>query len=178
MRRGTRSRQMTLAEAVERFRREAGAPSNSYDWYRQSAQKRGAVPIGGTEIKAWKENGAWSVDAKEFEDATTAHRERRAYLAKVSSDLSRGIIYGRDGDVIETSTGGYEIRGAFRLVSSDSERARHRSYGTWYCNRCNQPAETKHEKEECHRCADWNGCGQDCTLSEVTCVTCSARQGM
>ena len=176
MRRRTRERQMKLAEAVDRLRREAGAPSNSYEWYRHSAQRHGRVPIGCTEIKVWKENGAWTVDAQVFEAAITAHRERRAHVARVSSDLIRGIIHGRDGDVIETSHGSYEIRGAFRLVWSHRERVRHRGYGTWYCNRCNQPAKTRNEKEECHRCADWNGCGRDCTLSEVICVSCDTRQ--
>jgi hypothetical protein len=169
---------MTLAEAVERFRREVGAPANSYGWYRQRAQRHGTVLVGRTEITVWKEKGAWNVDRKKFQVAITTHRERRAHVAKVSSDLSRGIIHGRAGDVLETSAGGYSIRGIFRLVWSDHERARHRSYGAWYCNRCNQPSETKHEKEECHRCADWNGCGQDCTLSEVSCVSCGARQPM
>jgi hypothetical protein len=165
-----------LAEAVERFLREVGSISNSYEWYRRLAQKGGAVPIGRTEIRAWKERGAWSVDAREFEAAIAAHRKRRAHVAQVSRDLSRGVIHGRDGDVIETLDGGYEVRGAFRFVWSNQERARHRSYGNWYCNRCNRPAQMKHEKEECHLCADWSGCGRDCTLSEVACATCGARE--
>jgi hypothetical protein len=32
------SDRITLAEAVDRYRREAGASSNAYEWYRKQAQ--------------------------------------------------------------------------------------------------------------------------------------------
>ena len=167
---------LRLAEAVDRFRREDGSVSNSYDWYRRRAHESGMVLIGQTQIRAWKERGVWSVNEKEFEAAIAAHRKRRAYVAKVSRDLSQGVIHGEDGAVIETLTGGYQVSGAFRFVWSNYERGRQRSHGSWYCNRCNRLAETKHEKEECHLCSDWGGCGQDCTLSEVVCANCGARE--
>lgn len=61
----------------------------------------------------------------------------------------------------------------FKFVeASPYERARKRSEGAWYCNGCRKPADTEHKKEECHRCSDWNGCGHDCTLSNVICKAC------
>jgi rubrerythrin len=68
--------------------------------------------------------------------------------------------------------------GDFRLVSDPVERYRHRSDGTWFCKTCGTPAETEHEKPECHRCSDWSGCGRDCTLSRVYCSKCGRSRSM
>jgi methionyl-tRNA synthetase len=132
------------------------------------------VWIGGTEIRVWKEKGVWYVNPKEFKAAIDRHRAVRRRVTKVTHDLHRGVIHGSDGDSVTTEEGGYEVRGNFRFVWSDRERVRHRSYGTWYCNGCNRVAETSHEKQECHRCADWDGCGRDCTLSDVRCEKCGS----
>jgi len=166
---------LRLADAVERYRREGRAPSNSYVWYRRSAAREGSVWIGRNEVRAWKEKNAWYVDFDDFEAAIARHRRERTRMVSVTRDLRRGIIHGSDGDAVTTEEGGYDIRGDFRFVWSDQERARKKSHGTWYCNRCNLIAKTSHKKEECHRCADWGGCGQDCTLSEVRCTKCGAR---
>lgn len=60
----------------------------------------------------------------------------------------------------------------FTFKVDEYELMRKKSDGTWYCNPCNQPAETEHNKEECHLCSDWNGCGKDCTLSRIFCKKC------
>lgn len=56
------------------------------------------------------------------------------------------------------------------------KRAKKRSDGAWYCTGYNKLASTKHEKDECHRCSDWNGCGRDCTLSKIYCEQCGTAQ--
>ena len=66
----------------------------------------------------------------------------------------------------------------FRFKVNDYERARRRSDSTWYCNRCNRPAETEHNKPECHLCSDWHECNRDCTLSRVYCDRCKTSQEM
>ena len=53
-----------------------------------------------------------------------------------------------------------------------------RSNGSWYCSGCDAPAVTEHNKPECHTCSDWNGCGQDCTLSKLSCRACGTEQIM
>lgn len=161
-----------LKDAVELYKQEERSPSNSYEWYRKSAQQYGRVSIGDTDVPAYKQRGIWYLDDKKFAEAIKRHREAIKHLKQVTADYAKGIIYGKDGDVVYTEWGGYEIRGGFRFVWSDYERARMRSDGTWYCNRCNIPAETEHDKEECHLCRDWNGCGRDCTLSKVYCPKC------
>jgi hypothetical protein len=62
----------------------------------------------------------------------------------------------------------------FILKNSEYEIFRKKGYGTWYCKNCDIPGETEHNKEECHLCSDWNGCGKDCTLSKVYCKKCGA----
>lgn len=90
----------------------------------------------------------------------------------MTEDYRHKIIHGNNGDIIHTEFGGYKIYGEFRFVWDDVQRLRRKSNGTWYCNRCQAPAETEHNKQECHLCSDWNGCGEDCTLSKVYCLKC------
>lgn len=167
-----KSKELKLRDAVQFYRDEEHAPSNSYDWYRKSAQRYGRVSIGGTDVPTYKHKGIWYVDGKFFAEAIKRHREAIKHLKQVTADYARGIIHGKDGDVVYTEWGGYEIHGDFRFVWSYYERARKRSYGTWYCNRCNIPAETEHNKEERYLCSDWNCCGRDCTLSRVYYLKC------
>ena len=163
---------MTLRDAVEYYKKQEKAISNSYEWYRKSAKNFGKISIGGVSVPVYRLKGRWHVDEKTFHNAIQKHLLQVSHVKKVTEDYSKGIIYGRDGDTIHTEWGGYRIHGAFRFVWSDLERRRMRSYGTWYCNRCNSTAETEHNKEECHLCKDWNGCGTDCTLSRVHCSKC------
>ena len=167
-----KSKELKLRDAVQFYRNEEHAPSNSYDWYRKSAQQHRRVSIGETDVPAYKHKGIWHVDGKKFAEAIKRHREAIKRLKQVTADYAKGIIHGKDGDVVYTEWGGYEIHKDFRFVWSDYERVRKKSYGTWYCNKCNIPAETDHNKKECHLCSDWNGCGRDCTLSKVYCPKC------
>lgn len=165
---------LTLKEAVERYRQEERAVSNSYNWYRKQAQESGETWIGGIHIPALKQNGIWHVYKADLSKAINNHRESIKHLKEVTEDYRKGIIHGTNGDTIHTEFGGYEIRGDFYFVWDDAQRFREKSYGTWYCKKCQAPAETKHNKEECHLCSDWNGCGEDCTLSRVYCKSCGA----
>lgn len=169
-----KTKELKLRDAVQLYRKEEKAPSNSYEWYRKSAQQYRRVSMGDTDVPAYKQRGIWYIDDKKFAEAIKRHREAIKHLKQVTADYAKGILYGKDGDVVYTEWGGYEIRGGFRFVWSDYERARMRCDGTWYCNRCNIPAETEHNKEECHLCRAWNGCGRDCTLSMVYCSKCGA----
>ncbi len=165
---------LTLREAVKQYKQEERAVSNSYDWYRKQAQRYGKTHIGGKDISATKQNGVWYVKKTEFSEAINQHRESIKQLKQMTDDYRKGIIHGTNGDTIRTELGGYSIRGDFYFVWDDVQRYRKKSYGTWYCNKCQAPAETEHNKEECHLCSDWNGCEEDCTLSRVYCKSCGA----
>jgi hypothetical protein len=166
---------ITLKDAVSLYSQEKGAPSNSYDWYRRSAQRHGTVHVGDVKIQVHKEGGIWYIDNTMLARAIKNHREKIRHIEQTTRDYEKGIIHGKNGETIRTTWGGYEIRDKFRVVWSDIARSRQRSYGTWYCNSCDTAAGTKHEKPECHLCSDWNGCGKDCTLSEVYCKKCGYR---
>jgi hypothetical protein len=164
---------MKLKDAVEVYRREPRASQNVYDWYRRFAKRRGNVLFGRTTVSAFKRHGIWHVDGSEFQEALRLNREQLAEIGRITEDHRKGIIHGCDGDRIETEWGGYQIRGPFRFEWNNYEVIRKKSSGRWICNACNSPANTEHKKDECHLCRDWNGCGQDCTLSRVFCVMCS-----
>lgn len=165
---------LTLKEAVEQYRQEERAVSNSYNWYRKQAQQDGMVSLGDERIPATKHNGIWHVDKADFSEAINKHRENIKHLNQVTEDYRKGVIHGESGDTIETQFGGYSIRGDFYFVWDDYLRIRKKSDGTWHCRKCRTPAETEHNKPECHLCSDWNGCGEDCTLSRVYCKSCGA----
>lgn len=165
---------MKLRNAVELYKKEERTPLNSYEWYRKSAQRYGTVSIGGTNVPAYKLRGVWYIDGKIFDELIKKHRKIIKRLKQVTTDYSKGIIHGKNGDVVNTESGGYKIDGEFRFVWSDYELARMRSSGTWYCNKCNILAETEHNGEECHLCSDWHGCRRDCTLSKVYCTKCGS----
>ena len=44
------------------------------------------------------------------------------------------------------------------------------------CRHCGRRADTRHERPECHTCADWGGCNYDCTLSHLVCEYCNIVQ--
>lgn len=174
MKQAEKTRGLSLREAVELYRKEERASANAYGWYRKSAQEDGKVYIGNTHVSAHKRSGIWHVERREFDEAIKRHRQSVSHLKKVTEDYRKGIIHGTDGDTIHMEWGGYEIHKNFRFVWSDIQRLRGKSYGTWYCNKCQIPAVTEHNKEECHLCSDWGGCGTDCTLSRVYCSRCGA----
>ncbi|MDF1539401.1 MAG: hypothetical protein P1Q69_10925 [Candidatus Thorarchaeota archaeon] len=163
---------MKLKDAVQLFEKELGTSTNTYEWYRKSAKKYGTVSFGHTSVSAFKKEGIWYVNEEEFLGAIQIHREYIEKGKKITEDHRRGIIHGSDGDTIETEWGGYRIRGPFRFEWSNYEVIRKKSSGRWICNSCNSAAQTEHKKEECHLCRDWNGCGNDCTLSRVFCSKC------
>jgi len=163
---------MTLRDAVERYAAEKRAPANTYAWYRNLAHRTGYAPFGKTDVPARKVSGSWLVRSEDLAGALEAHREYVVSVRRATEDLRRGILHGRDGDSVETEDGGYLRRGAFHFVWSDYEIGRRRSDGTWLCSTCQAPAETEHDRPECHRCSDWGSCGRDCTLSRVYCSNC------
>src|SRR6185503_12666139 len=136
---------------------------NSYEWFRKTAASDGTLPVGSLNVEVLKQDGIWFVDVAALESALASHREARENVHRNTRDHEKGIIHGADGDAVRTDWGSYGIRGQFRIECWDRDRIRHRSYGTWICNVCNKPAETKHDKKPCHRCTDWTGCGRDCT---------------
>jgi hypothetical protein len=164
-----------LKDAVSLYSQESDAQVNSYGWYRKSAQRSGTVYIGGMEIPVHKEGSVWYLNKTSLKKAVEHHLKEIRDIKQITVDYENGIIHGNNGDRFQTTWGGYEIRGQFRLAWSAMERYRKRSYGTWYCNSCNTIAGTKHDKPEYHLCNDWNGCNEDCTLSEVYCEKCGYR---
>jgi hypothetical protein len=169
-----------LPEALERYRREEDAYTNSYEWYRRDAHRSGSVSVDGVHIPARKIGRAWSVDEDELARAIDAHRQRIAARKEATIDYSNHVLRGRGGDSIETDWGWYEIRGAFHLASYRSRRPPPFGGGDecWFCNSCWQTAETEHDREECHRYENWGSCGRDCTLSRVFCAKCGTSLGV
>jgi hypothetical protein len=165
---------MKLKQAIETLKKERRYPSNSYEWYRKDAKKRKRVMLGDVDAPVFLDRGTWCIEDGVFSMAIKKHREHLGLIEKNTKDLARRIIHGKDGDTVETEMGGYAIHGKFRFVWNDYEVARHKSEGTWFCNKCNIPAEEEHNNPECHLCSDWNGCGKDCTLSKVLCRKCGA----
>lgn len=161
-----------LSNAVGRYQREEDAPANRYDWYRRDAKRSGSVSIDRVHIPASKVSGAWCVDEDDFERAIRAHRERIAERKAVTIDYDNRLLRGDLGDWVDTDWGRYQVRDQFHLAWNRNVPRWKGSGEYWRCSSCWQPAETEHNRPECHRCADWNGCGHDCTLSRVFCSKC------
>jgi hypothetical protein len=64
----------------------------------------------------------------------------------------------------------------FKLVYPKEPHHREKYGGSWHCCNCGRLAAAKREKEECHRCRDWSSCGNDCRLSELSCLECGEVQ--
>jgi hypothetical protein len=109
------------------------------------------------------------VDAEDFVAALAAARAQRQALRQVDEYYKACSLRPKGA---RTTWGGYRVRGPFHFVWSDEAHIRHDSDGTWVCNTCWKPAALAHDKPECHRCSDWNGCGTDCTLSGVSWGAC------
>jgi len=160
-----------LSEAVERYRQEESAVSNSYDWYRRQAQRSGEVSIGGETIPARKQAGAWFVSEDDLARCLVTHRRRIAERKAATIDYGNHVLRGGRGVTVETDWGRYTVRGDFHEAIADYIHPL-KGNTEWRCNRCWRPASTEHEREECHTCSDWGGCGRDCTLSRVFCADC------
>lgn len=160
-----------LSAAVERYRQEESAPSNSYEWYRKQAQRDGKVRLGGLTIPARKKSGAWVVDEEDVGRSLDAHRQRIAERKSATLDYESHVLRGSTGATTETTWGYYTIRGEFHLVTANYIHPL-KGNTSWKCNTCWRPASTEHNREECHTCSDWGGCRRDCTLSRVYCDHC------
>jgi hypothetical protein len=163
---------VTLRKAIERWHGEEDTEENVYDWYRRDALRFGSVSIGDEDLSTFKMGGTWVVREADLDHAIEAHRASRADVKRITADYAAGILHGHDDETVEMVGGGYLRQDPFHFLWSDYDRGRNRSYGTWYCNRCMEPASTEHNNEECHRCSDWGSCGRDCTLSRVFCAKC------
>lgn len=162
-----------LSDAVDRFKRESGAPSNSYDWYRKDATRDGTVLLGDHRVAAVKQGRRWMVDEADLEDALIKHSERRAHVNRMTADYESRILH---TDTVTINGGGYSVKGDFHFLWNDMAIAQHRSGGFWRCNTCWADAAAERNREECHRCRDWTPCGKDCTLSRIYCPICGASQ--
>jgi hypothetical protein len=48
----------------------------------------------------------------------------------------------------------------------------------WVHTPCDATCEVERNGNECHSCADWSGCGGDCTISGLVCMECGARKDL
>jgi hypothetical protein len=99
----------------------------------------------------------------------TKHEAERSIVAQADADYDAHKL---NPNGARLSWGSYSMRGGFHFLLSDYQHVRKRSDGGWLCNTCFEPAQMEHDKPECHRCSDWNGCGTDCTLSRIHCKDC------
>ena len=113
---------VSLADAVERYRRLPGACGNAYDWYRRSAARNGRVSLGATTVSAWKQGRQWMLDSDDVERALAVHEERIAERKRVTEAYAAHVLHGGDGGSIETDWGGYRIRRDFHFAWSDYAR--------------------------------------------------------
>jgi hypothetical protein len=160
---------LTLRAAIEAFQQELGAPINAYDWYRRSAHESGYAYIGGSRVPTFKRGRSWYVEKQAFDAAVEHHRDEQLQIQRDTEAYDRGVIRGENGSYIKTRWGGYTMRGPFHVTFRFSYEG---CIERWVCNTCRQAASLEHDREECHRCADWSWCGQDCTLSRVFCSKC------
>jgi len=161
-----------LADAAEAYRAETGFAS-AYTTLRGHAARTGSVYLG-AEVRVHKAGGRWAVSRTDLDRGLRAERQRRAGRVAMADDYEHHILHGRDGARFDTTWGYYTRRGPFHFAHH-SHVPRWDTDGTWYCSTCWSMASREHDKPECHRCADWNGCGTDCTLSALRCDTCNRR---
>ena len=165
---------MKLKEAIEIYKKEKGAPSKAYDWYRRSAKDHGEVNIGTTDIDAFKIGNQWYIDDGAFKEAIKNHQKQMKLRKKYTEDYSKGIYHGDVGEVIEMEGGGYKNYEGFIYAWSDYLKARKKSDGKWYCRGCNSIAEKEYNKR-CFINNDYHICREECTLSKVYCQNCETK---
>jgi hypothetical protein len=173
---------LSLRDAVAELKRHHRG-GNAYDWYRRDAQRGGRIWLGtgcqlepGGErpvmVSARKIGGRWMVDAEGFRSALHELDRAQGELAMITAAYEDQQLLGGVGKSLRTSWGGYRVADRFHFVWNSMSIYRHDSYGIWRCNTCWKPAETQHDRAECHICSDWGTCGRDCTLSGIACGTC------
>jgi hypothetical protein len=176
-----------LKTAYEVLLLEPGACSNSYDWYRQRAQRDGVVRFGSRRqlvrssesgVIVTKVKGQWMVNQEDLDAELAEHRAARGELEQITSDYRSRILHGKAGATLRTTFGSYTVYVGFHSIWRSDAKPWKESGVYWFCSRCWQPATLAHDKPECHTCSDWGGCGRDCTLSEVSCETCGTAMAM
>lgn len=159
----------------------AGVLLNSYDWYRQRAQREGVVnfgnrrqlvPAGRPGMPVAKVKGQRMVDQDDVDRELAEHQASRAELEQITADYHNRILHGGPGSTIRTGFGSYTVHSDFHSIWRSDAKPWKDSGVYWFCSRCWQPAALAHDKPECHTCSDWGSCGRDCTLSEVSCQAC------
>ena len=163
---------ISLRDAVRIFKAEPDAASNSYDWYRKSAQRYGAVSIGSRKVVASKLGTKWGLSRDDFDAAIETHREDTANRKQRTLDYNAQILYGNDGETISTEFGGYRRRGSFHFVWSSYDVGTKRSNGSWVCSVCFRPASVSHNRDECSQTTDWKEYDRDGAVSTLSCEHC------
>jgi len=162
-----------LKDAVGNYSPEKGIYS-SYNTYRKHAKESGSIFIGNKSIPVHKEKGTWWINKDDFDlvvNTIITNRKNEEKAREFTTEQYKKGIF-RPGIVYLSDYFYYDNKGDFRLEVDVIRQYRKKSDGVWYCNTCNKPAETEHNNPECHVCADWGGCGKDCTLSRVFCPRC------
>ena len=149
-----------------------------YEWHRRQASTHGRIWIGLDSAPAFKLERHWYVKASDITSAQEREETRKQRLEQATRDYEHGIVHGADGETTRTTWGGYTLHGDFRFVWDDVEVGRRKSDGWWVCYQCNVSVKTEHNGEECHRCADWTPCRNDCTLSRIECPKCGRERPM
>lgn len=97
---------ISLRAAYEQFRREPGCSCNSYDWYRQRAQREGIVDFGNRRqlvparrpgMPVAKVKGQWMVDQEDVDAELAEHQASRAELEHITADYHNRVLHGGPG---------------------------------------------------------------------------------
>jgi hypothetical protein len=124
-----------LKEAIEIYKKETGAISNSYDWHKKCATVSGCITIGNVKIKAKKIGGHWEISKAQFEKGIEAHKLGLKKIQLNTKDYEKGIFHGKRIKII-TDWGYYINFGDFRLAVNSVDTYRRKNNGVWYCNGC------------------------------------------
>lgn len=167
--------EVPLREALRQYRALVTYAS-SYDSYREEATRSGMVWLGVMLPVRKDSRGWWVVLRADLVLGLDAERQRQQRKTQAEEAYQRHVLYGGDGELINTDTGAYEKRGDFH-VWYDPHYPRWQAKGrSWICNACWRQADEEHGYDYCLRCDDGKECRSDCTLSGVSCETCGVRQ--
>ena len=163
---------LELREAVQLYEQEEEHLNLSYTWYLAEASRFGRIYFARIPVPTHKHNNTWYVEQEKFMEAIEHHRKSLENRREVADSFSRGIVNGQAGQTVEGDEVTYKVLGDFCLVRTEEDWWIGNTFGNWYCNKCQTPAKTEHEKEECQFCKYGKGCGGDCTLSQLYCPNC------
>ncbi len=168
----------SLQNAVTQWRIQPGAASNSYDWYRQSAQRYGKVHFGNHDVATHKVGRSWMVHADDFERALIDQAKSQSVQTGTTDAYESHKLLVGPGKSATTTWGGYRVAEHFHMTWNNRGWQHGGGVSSWICNTCWGLAKTEQNKEECHRCRDWSPCSDDCTLSRVFCEACGTSMDM